>query len=388
MADLSQLFGTQNFQAMPQNVNPFDLYAPKAAEFKRKIALREAVKAGISPDNQPEFLSFVGNRLAQLGDGEGATAIAGQLQALQQQALENQNNERRLGQFDRGLDINQQNADVAGMNAELALSRAEREAGYTRDFESINGKDALVTRDAQGEVVDAKGIGGGGTTNNVNVTNVPEGFEPTKPTLNALQKTVFDTGNQLARLQTIKANFDPEFLTATGRFGDFWRRGKDYFNKASPEEKDEITRHARFRQASGNQVNMTIKELSGVAVSNQEAQRLQIPEAWYGERNKPWTGMAPTEFYSNLQGKLRDIASVHARARYMLRTMNVSTGTNFTQEEIADMAKNDSFPVDYEDMPIIMDRRIDELIEAGYEDAEIEQRMIEEFGMVSLPEVE
>jgi hypothetical protein len=97
--------------------------------------------------------------------------------------------------------------------------------------------------------------------------------------------------------------------------------------------------------------------------------------------------MAGTEAKAQLQGKIRDIAAVHARARYMLKTMNVANGTRFTEEEIVEMAKNDTFPVAYEDMPRIMDARIDELIKAGYEDAEIEQLMIDEFGMVDLPRV-
>jgi hypothetical protein len=380
MADLSTLFAPQPFQTIPENVNPFELHAPKAAEFKRRIALREAMKAGISPQNQREFVSFMGQRLAQLNDGEGATMMAQQLQALDQQELENQQSNRRLDQFDTGLDIQAENALTNRMNATRPANKALKEVynPETGRNEWVLAEDAVGMESARKDR---------STTNNINITNIPEGYEPTKPTKNALQKVVVDTSNQLGRLQQIADSFDADMLTFQGRVGDMFRRGKDYFGKATPQEKAEITRHARLRQTMANQVNMTIKELSGVAVSVQEAKRLQLTEAWYGDRNNPLTGMAGAEAKAQLQGKLRDIAAVHARARYMLKTMNVANGTRFTEEEIVEMAKNDTFPVAYEDMPRIMDARIDELIKAGYEDAEIEQLMIDEFGMVDLPRV-
>ena len=380
MADLSNLFAPQPFQTIPQNVNPFELHAPKAAEFKRRIALREAMKAGIDPNNQREFVSFMGQRLAQLNDGEGATMMAQQLQALDQQELENQRENRRLGQFDTGLGIQAENALTNRLNATKKTNPTLKEVynPKTGRNEWVLAEDAVGMESARKDK---------STTNNINITNIPEGYEPTKHTKNALQKIVVDTSNQLGRLQQIADSFDADMLTFQGKVGDMFRRGKDYFGKATPQEKAEITRHARLRQTMANQVNMTIKELSGVAVSVQEAKRLQLTEAWYGDRNNPLTGMAGTEAKAQLQGKIRDIAAVHARARYMLKTMNVASGTRFTEEEVIEMAKNNTFPVDYEDMPRIMDARIDELIKAGYEDAEIEQLMIDEFGMVDLPRV-
>lgn len=386
MADLSHLFGGVPLQ--PRQAGPFDLAGPKAAEFKRKIAIGEAKKFGLSPQAGDEFYRFMGERLFELGDAEGAQII--EQERMEQSAAKQKSllEQQKFGLNVYNADTNRMNADTARDRANLELSEAEREAGYTKDLEVVNGKQALVTRDAERKIVDAEAIGGGGTSVSVDVTNVPEGFKPAKTSINKLQNIVIDTGNQLARLQEIDKNFNAGMLSFEGRFGDFWRRGKDYFNAASPEEKAQITRDARFRQTAGNQINMTIKELSGVAVSAQEAKRLQIPEAWYGERNKPWTGMAGTEFKANLRGKLRDIASVHARARYMLKTMNIANGTRFTEQEVIDMAENNSFPVAFEDMPRIMDNRMIELIEAGYEDAQIEQMMMDEFGMIELPRVE
>jgi len=90
MADLSHLFGGVPLQ--PRQAGPFDLAGPKAAEFKRKIAIGEAKKFGLSPQTGDEFYRFMGQRLFELGDAEGAQIIeqerAEQLGAQQRANLE------------------------------------------------------------------------------------------------------------------------------------------------------------------------------------------------------------------------------------------------------------------------------------------------------------
>ena len=93
MADLSSIFAPPR---TTRRSNVFDLQNEYAAQFKRKIVMREAMKQDLAPEDGDDFFQFVGNRLAQLGDAEGALAVqeqrnqfAASQAAAQQQAFDN-----------------------------------------------------------------------------------------------------------------------------------------------------------------------------------------------------------------------------------------------------------------------------------------------------------
>ncbi len=101
MADLSNLFGSP---PAPRALRPTGFEGgAKAQEFKRAIVMREALEQDLAPDDGLDFFKFVGRRLFELGDAQGAFAVGQQAQQLlagqsagAQQGFENQ---IRAGEF-------------------------------------------------------------------------------------------------------------------------------------------------------------------------------------------------------------------------------------------------------------------------------------------------
>ena len=143
MADLSQLFG-----GVPQaqgRRNPFALSAPHANNIKRRIVMREAMKQDLAPEDGDDFFQFVGNRLFELGDTEGAFAVQQQRQQMQaqqagakQQAFANQlalNQDRRA---ESQLSLAQQAANQIQPPKSRTIRRGTKQ--ITQEFNSQTGQ--------------------------------------------------------------------------------------------------------------------------------------------------------------------------------------------------------------------------------------------------------
>ncbi len=122
MADLSSLFGAA--QPARGRRDYFGLAAPHAARFKRQIVMREAMSQDLAPEDGEQFFKFVGRRLFELGDMQGAMAVNAQAEqygaaqaAAQQQAFENQQALARGDREQQRIDLS---AD-AGRRAEAQL---------------------------------------------------------------------------------------------------------------------------------------------------------------------------------------------------------------------------------------------------------------------------
>ena len=170
MADLSQLFGA-NLGVQPRRrQGPFDLAGPKQAEFTRKLVMSEAMKQDLAPDDGLPFYQFVTERLAQLGDGEGAMAVGQQFQALQaaqaqaqaeaeQQQFDNMDTNRKFGLKEKtdlgNLGVSRQNANSSSLNAASSAQNANTNAGtlgLNRD--KFNADAGMRAQDERGARID------------------------------------------------------------------------------------------------------------------------------------------------------------------------------------------------------------------------------------------
>jgi len=160
MADLSNLFGGVPLQ--PRRAGPFDLAGPKANEFKRKIAIGEAKKFGLSPQSGDEFYRFMGQRLFELGDAEGAQIIeqerAEQMSALakQQAAAKQQNFENTLSL--EGAERERESSLRAGQQLNLNRERVQLERERLEKEAEKPGLNALDRAKAKKAAAEARMI--------------------------------------------------------------------------------------------------------------------------------------------------------------------------------------------------------------------------------------
>ena len=133
---------------------------------------------------------------------------------------------------------------------------------------------------------------------------------------NQYQQTLLGQSNQLARLSQIENSFRPEFLTFENKFGAW---GAALAEKINPELLDDADRQAltdftAFKRDSFENLNQTIKEMSGQAITAQEGVRLQrqIPSPGEGI----FDGDSPTQFRAKLLATIQLMRHAMMRANY------------------------------------------------------------------------
>lgn len=127
MADLSRLFGAPQQQ---QRRNVFDLASPKANQFKRQIVMKEAMEQDLAPDDGIDFFKFVGNRLFELGDTEGAMAVSQQAQQLSAGQAQAEAQARQQ-QFDNSVTLEKLDTQSSQFNQSLGFQR-EKQADLSK----------------------------------------------------------------------------------------------------------------------------------------------------------------------------------------------------------------------------------------------------------------
>lgn len=122
--------------------------------------------------------------------------------------------------------------------------------------------------------------------------------------------------NQLGTLDRIKDQFKSEYLQIPTRFNQWTNKWYEKAGGTLPaKDKADLTNYTRFRQSSWHIVNKTLKDLSGTAVTETEAQRQMLDLPNPGKTIMD--GDAPTEFAAKLKGSIDFAKSAVARARYL-----------------------------------------------------------------------
>lgn len=370
MADLSQLFAPQpTIQERQGRRNPFGLAAPQAAGFARKIAMREAMQQNLSPDSGDQFFQFVGNRLAELGDAEGALAVNQQRQQMmasqaqaqaagQQQAFDNELKAARFG-------LDQAKFKREGSNQRTSRIATGAELGITDpDLQNV----AIEVQEEGNRIVDFQVLGKAGTNVNVDVDARPPqvgGIEASKPTINKLQDQVLSSNESIGRLSQINATFDERFLQFGTRVQEFGGRIRDFMGRATPEDQQLITEFQDFKSTALDNLNLTLNQLSGAAVSPQEFKR--ISNALPNPGTSLFDGDSPTQFMSKTRRAMRDMKLARARANFVLSGGGSVDDIMNGRLSLAGMAD-------------IMQKKINEWDKAGFSKPQIEQKLRDNFG--------
>jgi len=108
MPELSSLFGARPRQGRPTGFET----KPKANQFKRSIVMQEALERDLAPDDGADFYKFVGRRLFELGDTEGALAVSAQAQQILGRQAQAQA-EAEQQQFERTLAARKDSRETA-----------------------------------------------------------------------------------------------------------------------------------------------------------------------------------------------------------------------------------------------------------------------------------
>jgi hypothetical protein len=138
-----------------------------------------------------------------------------------------------------------------------------------------------------------------------------------KTTASDVEKGVITTADAVTRLNNIQFSYRPEYQNIGFRTKQAWGTLKDKFGGLSPAEKTQLTNYSQYRQNSLQNLNQTIKDITGAAMGVQEAERIiaTLPNAGAGI----FDGDSPTEFESKLNNGISQTKYALARKNYALR---------------------------------------------------------------------
>jgi hypothetical protein len=141
--------------------------------------------------------------------------------------------------------------------------------------------------------------------------------ELSKPTKAKLEEELLTTGNAASRLAQIQSTFRPEYLNIKFRGQQEWSGLKDKFVNLDPKEKAVLQGYSVYRQNATNNLNQTIKDLTGAAMGVQEAERIiaGAPSAGTGV----FDGDSPSTFEAKLNNQIKQIQYALARKQYSLK---------------------------------------------------------------------
>jgi hypothetical protein len=138
-----------------------------------------------------------------------------------------------------------------------------------------------------------------------------------KTTAGDVEKSVITTADAVTRLNNIQFSYRPEYQTIQYRGKQAWGTLKDKYVGLPEKEKRQLTEYSQYRQNSLQNLNQTIKDITGAAMGVQEAERIiaTLPNAGTGI----FDGDSPTEFEAKLNNAVQQTKYALARKQYSLR---------------------------------------------------------------------
>ena len=134
-----------------------------------------------------------------------------------------------------------------------------------------------------------------------------------------VQKQQLNTGDQIASLNDIQLSYRPEFLRPEYKLTQNWSVLQDKFSKKglNTTEKYSLGKYTEFRQNTLQNLNATIKAITGAAMSDAEAERIRatLPDAGDGVLS----GDSPTQFEYKLNNAITKAKYALARKEYALK---------------------------------------------------------------------
>lgn len=137
-----------------------------------------------------------------------------------------------------------------------------------------------------------------------------------KSTKTKLEEEILTTGSAITRLNQIKASYRPEYQNVKYRAQSAWSELKDKFSKLPEAERNNLQGFVVYRQSALQNLNQTIKDLTGAAMGVQEAERIIAASPNAG--TSVFDGDAPTTFQSKLDNQIKQVQYALARKQYSL----------------------------------------------------------------------
>ena len=140
--------------------------------------------------------------------------------------------------------------------------------------------------------------------------------ELSKGTKGKLEEETLAAGNAITRLNSIQSSYRPEYQTFKFKGAQEWSALKDKFGNLKPEEQAQLSNYSKYKQNTTQNLNQTIKDLTGAAMGVQEAERITstLPNAGTGI----FDGDSPTQFQSKLDNGVAQVKYAIARKNYSI----------------------------------------------------------------------
>lgn len=138
-----------------------------------------------------------------------------------------------------------------------------------------------------------------------------------KPTAGKVEEGVLADAAAITRLNSIQFSYKPEYQNIKFRTGQAWNTLKDKFGALPETEKRQLADYSQYKQNSLQNLNQTIKDLTGAAMGVQEAERIiaSLPNAG----TDIFGGDSPTEFEAKLNNAVKQTKYALARKNYALK---------------------------------------------------------------------
>jgi len=132
-----------------------------------------------------------------------------------------------------------------------------------------------------------------------------------KPTVNKLEETIVNSQAGLDRLRGIQRSFDPKYLKLQTQASAGLAGFKDKLGMSNENDKKLLGQYEGFRSKTLNNLNLYIKEITGAAMSEAEAGRIQSV--------MPSLKDGPTAFKTKMDAVMNELSRAQARAYYTRR---------------------------------------------------------------------
>lgn len=276
-----------------QRLTPIEGESDLDRELRRLQAVRDAV-ADLSPETAGE--------------------ITGQMLKLGQTRLEQQ---KLRAEESRAASKEARESQAAPLDIALKQAQIMEKANEGQNYwKAVNGKIERINVSTM-DSLERRRLRNEGWTEGSGPNTEAEATDAlglTKPVTTDLQKSLLDADQQLEGLFAISQKYDPTFLQLPTQAMNF---GRDLFERAggtlSAEQAGKLQDYSEFKRNSVDAFNRYIKFITGAAMSNKEADRIQ---KGFPDPDKD----GGTKFMSKLRETVRQTIAVRKRAADALKT--------------------------------------------------------------------
>ena len=281
-------------------------------------------------------------------EGAAMTWLAGEAKTI---GMESGDIQQALQMYDQAQTPEEKSAIAKNMT-DLMLVRGEfgqeylaeraRSGKVSQAFEVTDketGQSVLVQQDARGNLTEVEGFGPKAragqkiTMNPDGTVTFEQGGTPTaltKASKTKLQQEVVSNTAAIDRLDNLAATMDTTFLEIGPKFQAARTSWAEKFEgvplisavlgDVSPEDRQQLEDFSTFKAEALGNLNLYIKEITGAAMSQAEAERIMqaVPNPGQGL----FDGDSPTQFLAKYNRVLRELKTARARAQYTLKNGN------------------------------------------------------------------